>query len=348
MLSLKSSDEIAYNGSNNTARMDLFADTAADLTGVTTFDSIVLLAGSSALDISTGDLYRMQSDGTWILQPGTGAFSNVYTKAEIDAMIANYYTKTQSDDLYEWITVTITTDTLPLTFIADGTPLISWSMKGNGSQIGTPTPDAPIMPDFCGTLDGTDWKIPISCAGQTVPLYLGQVQTVRKIKKYVFTGNENTLQLYTNSAGKIGFYFEKIDMVINSRTNGFCTHFLSVQSISWEGKNCVCFGANNAIIYFIFSDAMATQYSITDLASIKSYLQTQYAAGHPVTIWYVLATEQTGISNEPLCKIGDYADELNSTDAGVTIPTVKGSNTLTVDTDLQPSEMSITGKIRET
>lgn len=89
MLSLRSSDEIAYDGSNNTCRMDLFADTAADLTGVTTFDSIVLLAGSSALDISTGDLYRMQSDGTWILQPGTGAFSNVYTKSEIDTMIGD-------------------------------------------------------------------------------------------------------------------------------------------------------------------------------------------------------------------------------------------------------------------
>lgn len=89
MLSLKSSDEIAYNGSNNICRMDLFADTASDLTGVTTFDSIVLLAGSSALDISTGDLYRMQSDGTWILQPGTGAFANVYTKSEIDTMLGD-------------------------------------------------------------------------------------------------------------------------------------------------------------------------------------------------------------------------------------------------------------------
>ena len=41
-------------------------------------------------------------------------------------------------------------------------------------------------------------------------------------------------------------------------------------------------------------------------------------------------------------KIGDYADELSSTNAGVTIPTVEEQNTLTVDTDLQPSEMTIT------
>ena len=40
--------------------------------------------------------------------------------------------------------------------------------------------------------------------------------------------------------------------------------------------------------------------------------------------------------------IGDYADELSSADAGVTIPTTEGQNTLTVETDLQPSEMTIT------
>lgn len=63
-----------------------------------------------------------------------------------------------------------------------------------------------------------------------------------------------------------------------------------------------------------------------------------------MTVWYVLANEQTGIVNEPPAKIGDYADELSSTDAGVAIPTVKGNNTLTVETDLQPSEMTITYK----
>jgi hypothetical protein len=66
-----------------------------------------------------------------------------------------------------------------------------------------------------------------------------------------------------------------------------------------------------------------------------------------VLLWYALNTEQIAIVNEPLCKIGDYADELSSTDAAVTIPTAKGQNTLTVETDLQPSEMTITGNIKE-
>lgn len=80
------------------------------------------------------------------------------------------------------------------------------------------------------------------------------------------------------------------------------------------------------------SDSIATTVS-----AFKSWL-----ALNPVTVWYVLATPTTGIVNEPLAKIGDYADTLASADAGVTIPTVKGDNMLTVDTELQPSEMTIT------
>lgn len=38
----------------------------------------------------------------------------------------------------------------PLSFKSNGKPLISWSMKGNGSQSGTPTPDNPVMPEFVG------------------------------------------------------------------------------------------------------------------------------------------------------------------------------------------------------
>jgi len=72
---------------------------------------------------------------------------------------------------------------------------------------------------------------------------------------------------------------------------------------------------------------------------VKAYLASEYAAGTPVTVWYVLETPTEGIVNEPLYKIGDYADELTTT---TPIPTAKGSNTLTVDTTVQPSEVSIT------
>lgn len=90
MISLKQSYEIEYDGTENTARFDLFADTASDLTGLTHFDDIKLLQGSDTLDISTGDHYILQSSGTWIKQPSANAFENVYTKSEIDSMISGY------------------------------------------------------------------------------------------------------------------------------------------------------------------------------------------------------------------------------------------------------------------
>ena len=121
-----------------------------------------------------------------------------------------------------------------------------------------------------------------------------------------------------------------------------CSHFVPIS----DGRS-IGDVPNNAI----YSNAQQTPNNwfikttdYTTASSFKQFLDDELAAGHPVTIWYVLATPETGIVNEPLAKIEDYADELSSTDAGVAIPTVKGNNTLTVETDLQPSEMTITFK----
>lgn len=73
----------------------------------------------------------------------------------------------------------------------------------------------------------------------------------------------------------------------------------------------------------------------TSTVDFKSYLQQQYAAGTPVTVWYVLSSATTGIVNEPLCKIGDYADTLSTS-----IPTTDGANVIDVGTTLKPSEVS--------
>lgn len=97
MISLKQSYEIEYNGTENCARMDLFADTAADLTGLLRYDSILLLEGSSALVIATGRTYIMQSTGTWVQQPSSGGGGgDTYTREEIDQFLAD------KQDLLSW------------------------------------------------------------------------------------------------------------------------------------------------------------------------------------------------------------------------------------------------------
>lgn len=328
----------------------------------------------------------------------------------------------------------------PLTFKADGTPLISWSMKGNGSQSGTPTPDAPIMPTFCGVRNGNlldestssdadathinynktapilltagqtytfscdtacnglyirsasddsnlasinnastltytpqvnvsaycrvwnsngitnlkpmlnlgstalpyepyGWKIPITCAGQTVPVYLGQTQTVRRIKKLVLTGEENITFASEDTNRLVGF-FTIPGMGMKSDETGYCNILLWKNNYSQSEYNRIV-ASGSTRFYLSLEKSILPEQTID---GFKSYLASEYAAGTPVTVWYVLATPTTGIVNEPLAKIGDYADELHSEDAGVTIPTARGNNVLTIDSDLQPSEMTITFK----
>lgn len=179
------------------------------------------------------------------------------------------------------------------------------------------------------------WAEKITCAGQTTPLYLGEVSTTRRVKKLVFDGSESWN--LSTSGNNTRAYTPQIPECM-SLSPAICTHFdYNVANVEYPRVGEFVINSSKAIIFGVDGTTFA------DVDAWKSYLAAQYAAGHPVTVWYVLATEQTGIVNEPLMKIGDYADELTTT---TPIPTAKGSNTLTVDTTVQPSEMSITGNIK--
>lgn len=106
-LSLLNSYDIEYNGTTNCARMDLCADTAADLAA--TFDGIALLGGSTCIDIATGDFYRLQTGGTWVKQPNPNAWANVYTKEETDVLLqAIVDGELKRSDIYRGYQITAT------------------------------------------------------------------------------------------------------------------------------------------------------------------------------------------------------------------------------------------------
>ena len=221
-------------------------------------------------------------------------------------------------------TVQTLTGQPPLSFKSGGSPLIAWSMLGNGQQSGTPSPDAPIVPEFVGKLYGTDWTIPITNDGQTTPVYLGQTQTVRRIYKIRLFNPVSTTQ--TKNGYRLVFPISEHPAVHNSVGGGFCN------ITTWDGDF-------NRIGFVVSTrNAYITQ-NMAEWATIES--ATAWLEENEVYIWYVLAEPEIGIANEPLAKIGDYADELSSTDSVVSIPTAKGQNTLTVDTELMPSEMTI-------
>lgn len=268
-----------------------------------------------------------------------------YAKTGIDAHDTTNFDKMRALSMASGGSIKTLTGVPPLSFRANGKPLISWSIYGNGQQQGTPTPDNPIMPEFVGVNENGNWTIPITCAGQTVPVYLGQTQTVRKIHKFVLDGTE---EWKWRTGEPLNVFF--IEMYINPKVVdncGLCTHYLNKDSGGFdtlENKHLLIKKSADGIRSFIgIRDS-----NFESAAELKSYLEDQYAAGTPVTVWCVLATPETGIINEPLCKIGAYADELHSADAGVMIPTTRGQNVLTVGTDLQPSSVSITGYIKPT
>jgi hypothetical protein len=190
------------------------------------------------------------------------------------------------------------------------------------------------------------YKIPISCGGTTTPVYLGEVQTTRKIKKLVLTGEEETdfYRKNTTSGDDDSLYYIRFIALSSAPINGsplYCTH---LQNLNYAPL--VEVGINVAksynVIYFNFGlDVMNAQPSGNTVAGLKEYLAAQYAAGTPVTVWYILAEPETAIVNEPLMKIGTYADSISMEQAGVEIPTASGSNTLDVDTTVKPSNIYI-------
>ena len=177
---------------------------------------------------------------------------------------------------------------------------------------------------------------------ETVPVYLGQTQTVRRVKKYEFTGQET---VGTSGSGYLVNIKDAIGVAMTVVTDAICSHYQahSYSQVYYGEEFGFAQRSGSSISTRGFSFSKG---EIETPQDFRTYLTQQYANGTPVTIWYVLAEPETAIVNEPLAKIGDYADELHSIDAAVTIPTANGDNTLTVDTDLPPSSMTIVYKGR--
>lgn len=225
------------------------------------------------------------------------------------------------------------TGAVPVTFPANGQPLLDYLISGSTVQSGTPSHDSPIMPEGCGDLEtigekAGQYKIPILSAGQTTPVYLGEVETTRYVRKLVLDGTEDWKKRAYNDAIHT-FEFGWGPRLIR----GLCSHYAGYLSASIDKVDGIYLSNTTVIII--------TDLRFTTPTDFKAFLAAQYAAGTPVTVWYVLATPETAVVNEPLMKIGDYVDTLSMEQAGVEIPTVNGENTLDVLTTVKPSEVYI-------
>lgn len=197
-----------------------------------------------------------------------------------------------------------------------------------------PSPLHPSQPQGCGDLETVgakagQYKIPILSASTTTPIYLGEVESTRKIVKTVLTSSTN-VDWSKSSSRNYAWYFSPPAIGVKANTPFLCSHGTTVTSVSDYIYGTVY--CDNTVNLGIFPS------TLTNVSSLKNWLDEQNANGTPVVIWNVLTTPTTGIVNEPLMRIGDYADSVS----GISIPTITGANTLSVDTTLQPSEFTAT------
>ncbi len=171
----------------------------------------------------------------------------------------------------------------------------------------------------------------------TTSTYLGEVETVRYVKKLVLDGTEDFQSISSGNNKYFRLSVEDFGEIHIDTT--YCTHFESV-SITSSTTNVGIGVIHSSVLNKDALGIRPPQVSTTSLEDFTTYLTQQYNNGTPVTVWYVLATPTTGIVNEPLMRIGEYADEL-SIDTNIPL-TQNTKNIINIDTTLKPSSASFT------
>lgn len=271
-------------------------------------------------------------------------------KAQSGIPVDDIWAQLWGDTMRTEYVITTYTGALPATLQTIEGYLESYKIYGNTVQDGTPTPENPIMPSGCGGLETAgvhagQYKLPLTVNGVEYPIYLGESQTTRRIRKLVLTGEETFTKNYPSDSTSYLYYTNRATILPGSiaKTQVFCNELPERNS---SPASNIGINANNdsQVVYFNFgADVMNTQPSGNTVVGLKEYLAAQYAAGTPVTVWYVLAEPETGIVNEPLMKIGEYADTIDSAQTTTQIPTSAGETTISwAGEGLAPSEIELT------
>lgn len=182
------------------------------------------------------------------------------------------------------------------------------------------------------------YKLPLTSGSTPVDIYLGESQTTRRIKKLVLTGQEDWFIVDDwEKTNTIAYYAFLIDGY-NQDKNAIC-----LLSSHYEGVSSNYIRDNDVECAALAGEARITIRASKQYAGskndFKAYLQQQYVNGTPVIVWCVIATPETSAVNEPLRKIGDYADTIDSTQTTTQIPTSANSTTISwAGSGLSPSE----------
>lgn len=136
--------------------------------------------------------------------------------------------------------------------------------------------------------------LPTTIYGGEVDAVAGEGQETRKLVTLDGTETWYTWGINAYNSAVTGFYTYGINDYATTNTAGICSHLYNEKGDVWGGRNSgIGFSAIGQSRYFIFSVPTATLADVSDnsaaIASLKSYLAAQYAAGTPVQVCYKLA-----------------------------------------------------------
>lgn len=205
-----------------------------------------------------------------------------------------------------------------ITVIADMNPYVEVRLCGNSITVKN------IMLNTGSTAlpyEPYGFKLPLTVNGTEYPIYLGQVETTRRIYKMRLVNPLSSTQ--ASDGYRLVFTVSSHPAPPYQSGGGVC--------------NIASWNTNYNRIGFVVTgnDAFITQ-NISEWATKER--ATQWLEENEIYIWYVLAKPETAVVNEPLHKIGDYADTVSATN----IPTTGTAEQFDIQTTLKPSEVQLT------
>lgn len=217
------------------------------------------------------------------------------------------------------------------TIYADGSPISTYSIKGNTVQNGTPTPSNPVTVVGVGELETTgehtgEYKTPILTTQGSAYVYLNE--PLYKIGDYADT---------INSDGTITRQIKKINLGDKNYT------------ITPSGNYTATLGDGVIVSNNIIAPALCTDFQVV---AAQNYASTAYSLCTAINLNSAISINKTGYEGMTAVEFkaamnGKYLYYALATPTTEqitlpSIPTTDGANTITVDTTVQPSEFSAT------
>lgn len=191
------------------------------------------------------------------------------------------------------------------------------------------------------------YQLPISSGGVTTPMYIGEEplhkigdyadyvdyrnqKIVRRVKKLVLTGEESWGRVSSGATAYFRINLGSFGYGIADA--GRCTHFRQYSINSTNTEISFDFYSTTFLERGFMLAIRPDSVNATSISAFTSFLTSQYAAGTPVTVWYVLAEPEDEDLPAPI----------------PTLPLVKGYSEIAyVGEGVEPSEAQIKGRFKE-